>query len=58
MIGGQFAKLDFAGEAPGLVAGVLQVDAEVPVTANSGTNPITVRVGNQISQSGVTVWVQ
>jgi len=34
------------------------VDAEVPVTVNSGTNPITVRVGNQISQSGVTVWVQ
>jgi len=57
-IGGQPAKLDFAGEAPGLVAGVLQVDAEVPATANSGANSITVRVGNQISQSGVTVWVQ
>jgi uncharacterized protein (TIGR03437 family) len=40
------------------VAGVLQVNAEVPATATSGANSIAVQVGNQISQSGVTVWVQ
>ena len=58
LIGGQPAKLDFAGEAPYFVAGVLQVNAELPSTVSSGAIPIMVRVGNQISQSGVTVWVK
>jgi len=58
MIGGQPADLAFAGEAPYFVAGVLQVNAVVPATATSGANSITVQVGNQISQTGVTVWVQ
>jgi uncharacterized protein (TIGR03437 family) len=57
-IGSQPAQVAWAGEAPGFVAGVLQVDAEVPATARSGANSIAVEVGNQISQSGVTVWVQ
>ena len=57
-IGGQPAKLEFAGEAPYFVAGVLQVNAQVPATAISGANSITVQVGNQVSQTGVTVWVQ
>jgi trimeric autotransporter adhesin len=58
MIGNQPAQTAFVGEAPFLVAGVLQVDAVVPPTATSGANPITVQVGKQISQSGVTVWVK
>lgn len=58
MIGNQPAKVDFAGEAPYFVAGVLQVNAEIPATATSGANTITVQVGTHISQSGVTVWVQ
>jgi len=58
LIGGQPAQMQFAGEAPGVVAGVLQVDAVVPGTAGTGANSIMVRVGNAISQSGVTVWVQ
>ena len=57
-IGGLPAKLDFAGEAPEVVAGVLQVNAEVPAGLASGANSITVKVGNGTSQSGVTVWVQ
>jgi uncharacterized protein (TIGR03437 family) len=58
LIGGQPAKVDWDGEAPSLVAGVLQVNADVPPTASSGANSITVQVGANISQSGVTVWVQ
>ena len=57
-IGGQPAKLDFAGEAPYAVAGVLQVNAEVPAAAASGAIPIVVKAGEGSSQSGVTVWVQ
>jgi uncharacterized protein (TIGR03437 family) len=57
-IGGQPAQLTFAGEAPYFVAGVLQVNATVPATAASGANSIVVKVGDNSSQSGVTVWVQ
>ena len=58
LIGNQPAQIAFVGEAPGLVAGVLQVDAVVPPTTGAGAIPITVQVGKQISQNGVTVWVQ
>jgi uncharacterized protein (TIGR03437 family) len=58
LIGNQPAQIAFVGEAPGLVAGVLQVDAVVPPTAGAGAIPITVQVGKQISQNGVTLWVQ
>jgi len=58
LIGGQPAQLQFAGEAPNFVAGVLQVNAYIPATASAGANSITVQVGKVISQSGVTVWVQ
>ena len=58
LIGNHPAQVIWDGEAPYLVAGVLQVDAVVPTTASSGANSITAQVGNQISQSGVTLWVQ
>jgi uncharacterized protein (TIGR03437 family) len=58
MIGNQPAYVAFNGEAPYFVAGVLQVNAVVPATVGDGAIPVTVQIGNQISQSGVTVWVQ
>ena len=58
LIGGQPAQVEFAGEAPGFVAGVLQVNAVIPTTASSGANSITVQIGKNISQNSVTVWVQ
>jgi uncharacterized protein (TIGR03437 family) len=58
LIGGQPAHVDFAGEAPYVVAGVLQVNADIPSTAVSGANSIAVQVGTNLSQSGVTVWVK
>jgi uncharacterized protein (TIGR03437 family) len=58
LIGNLPVQTTFVGEAPGLVAGVLQIDAVVPPTTGAGAIPITVQVGKQISQSGVTVWVQ
>lgn len=57
-IGGQLAQQWFAGEAPDAAAGLLQVNAEIPASASSGANSITVQVGSAISQNGVTVWVQ
>ncbi|MGB7759305.1 MAG: hypothetical protein WBL61_05720 [Bryobacteraceae bacterium] len=59
LIGNQPAYVAFAGEAPYFVAGVMQVNAVIPATVvGDGAIPVTVQVGKQISQSGVTVWVQ
>jgi uncharacterized protein (TIGR03437 family) len=57
-IGGQTANVNYAGGAPGAVAGVLQVNAQIPagVTAG-GTVPVVVTVGTSNSQPGVTIAV-
>jgi uncharacterized protein (TIGR03437 family) len=55
-IGGRPATVNFAGGAPGLVAGVIQVNAQIP--AGLGVNnaaPVLVQVGTSNSQPGVTV---
>ncbi|MGO9231132.1 MAG: IPT/TIG domain-containing protein, partial [Bryobacteraceae bacterium] len=57
-IGGQPAQLQWDGEAPDFVAGVLQVNVTIPATATSGANSIAVKIGANSSQSGVTVWVK
>ncbi len=57
-IGGQTAIVNFAGGAPGAVAGVLQVNAQIPsgITAG-GAIPVVVQVGTSNSQPGVTIAV-
>lgn len=45
----------YAGEAPGIVAGVLQVDATVPQGAGTGPVSVVIQVGGASSQSNVTV---
>ena len=57
-IDGQPATVLFAGEAPGLVSGVLQVNVQVPENARSGDLPVTISVGGIASQTGVTVSVR
>jgi uncharacterized protein (TIGR03437 family) len=53
-IGGLPAVVEYAGEAPGLAAGIFQVNAQIPVTVPHGTQvPVTITVGdvtsNQVS---------
>jgi uncharacterized protein (TIGR03437 family) len=50
--------VSFAGAAPGLIDGVLQINAIVPTSISAGTQPILVTVGGVTSQNGVTVPVQ
>jgi uncharacterized protein (TIGR03437 family) len=54
-IGGQPAAWNFAGEAPGFVSGVLQLNVQVPTNIAAGDQPIVVTVGTNSSQQGVTV---
>jgi uncharacterized protein (TIGR03437 family) len=58
MIGGQPADILYAGSAPGLPAGALQVNARVPSGTPSGSAQIVLSVGDTNSQSGVTVAIQ
>jgi uncharacterized protein (TIGR03437 family) len=57
-IGGQNANVNFAGGAPGAVAGVFQVNALIPsgVTAGAAVT-VVVQVGTSNSQPGVTIAV-
>jgi len=56
-IGGQPATVEYYGPAPGLVAGVIQVNAVVPVGTPSGPANVVLTVGNASSQT-VTAAVQ
>ncbi|MGO9259065.1 MAG: hypothetical protein ACLQU1_22505 [Bryobacteraceae bacterium] len=57
-IGGITAVVQYAGSAPGEVAGLLQVNAVVPQGVEPGSAvPVTVSVGGVASQSGVVIVV-
>jgi len=57
-IGGQPATVSFYGEAPGDVSGVLQINVTVPAGPLTGAVPISVSIGTQSTQAGVTVSLQ
>jgi len=57
-IGGLAAEVLYAGAAPTLVAGVMQVNVRIPANAPSGDVPVDVAVGSAHSQPGVTVAVK
>jgi uncharacterized protein (TIGR03437 family) len=58
-IGGVAANVLYAGAAPGLLAGVVQVNVQIP--SGLGTNtaaPISLQMGSFTTQPGVTVSIQ
>jgi uncharacterized protein (TIGR03437 family) len=57
-IGGVAATVQYAGSAPGDVAGVLQVNAVVPASIASGPQAVVLTVGGVASPSGVTIAVK
>jgi uncharacterized protein (TIGR03437 family) len=58
-IGGQFAEILYAGGAPGIVEGVIQVNLRIPPASQIGAAvPLVLRVGNSTSQIGITLAVQ
>jgi uncharacterized protein (TIGR03437 family) len=56
-IGGRAAEVTYAGGAPTLVAGVMQVNARIPSGTPAGNAAVVVTVGGAASQAGVTVVV-
>jgi uncharacterized protein (TIGR03437 family) len=58
-INGQPApNVAYAGEAPGFVAGLMQLNVQIPSNAPSGALSIVVSIGGNKSQNGVTVSVE
>ena len=58
-IGGQPAPVQYAGGAPGEVAGLMQVNVQIPVGIQTGNAvPVVLSVGNVSSQVGVTIAVR
>jgi uncharacterized protein (TIGR03437 family) len=58
-IGGKTAQVMYAGAAPMLVAGVIQINVEVPADVSpSSATPIEVAIGDRISRPGVTLATQ
>ncbi len=57
-IAGRSADVLYAGGALGLVAGVIQVNVQVPDGIASGAVPIVLQVGSALSQPGVTINIE
>jgi len=57
-IGGVNAVVEYAGAAPGLTAGVMQVNVLVPGNAASGAQPVVLAVGSASSPAAVTVFIE
>src|SRR5262249_37789750 len=58
VVGNQPATVTFYGEAPGLVAGVLQVNLMIPANTPPGATPLAISVGGNRTQTGVTLSVR
>jgi uncharacterized protein (TIGR03437 family) len=54
-VGGQAAQLAYAGAGPGFVAGVLQVNVQIP-KGLTGSLPLQLKIGNATTPSGLTVY--
>lgn len=58
-IGGVAAEVLYAGSAPGLVSGVVQVNARIPDAVAAGNSvPVVLTIGGVPSQAGVTMAVR
>lgn len=58
-IGGVPAEVTYAGEAPGLISGVIQINAVIPTTISPSDHvPVTWSAATYSSQQGVTIAVQ
>ncbi|MEZ5356640.1 MAG: hypothetical protein R2762_28725 [Bryobacteraceae bacterium] len=58
-IGGLQADMQYAGQAPGNAAGILQFNVYVPLELIGGAAvPVTARIGEQFSQPGVTMAIE
>ena len=57
--GGVDGQVVYAGGAPGLTSGLLQINVRVPIETQAGTDvPLTINIGSASSQRLVTVAIR
>ena len=56
-IGGKSIIPQYAGGVPGTVAGVTQINVQIPAGLAAGLAPVTVQIGSVAAQTGVTIGV-
>jgi uncharacterized protein (TIGR03437 family) len=54
-VGGKDATVQYAGGAPGMVAGVMQVNVQIPSGLAAGPVPVVLQVGGVSTQTGITI---
>lgn len=57
-VGGQAAQVLYSGGAPGMVAGIIQLNIQLPGGIAGATVPIVVQIGGNPSQAGLTLAIQ
>ncbi len=57
-VNGQNATVLYAGNAPGLLHGVIQVNVRLPGALPKGPSSVVLFVGTQASAAGVTLWME
>ena len=57
-VDGKPAEVQYAGAAPGAVAGLFQVNVRIPLDAAAGDVPIVIQVGTASTQPGMTISVK
>ncbi|MGO9257220.1 MAG: BACON domain-containing protein [Bryobacteraceae bacterium] len=58
-VGGMQATVNYAGSAPDIIYGVMQVNLTIPAGVSAGAQPIVISVGSNFpTQTGVTINVQ
>ena len=57
-IGGKNAEVLYAGAAPYMVAGVIQINARIPTDIPAGNAEVIVTAGSNTSQKGITLAVK
>jgi uncharacterized protein (TIGR03437 family) len=58
-MGGIPCVTNYAGAAPGLISGALQINAQVPAGVTPGPSvPLVVTIGGVSAQSGITLAVK
>ncbi len=57
-VNGINAPVQFIGQAPGLIAGVVQANIQIPPGTPSGNASLVVSIGNYQTQTGCTIAIQ
>jgi uncharacterized protein (TIGR03437 family) len=57
-IDGQSAQIQYSGQFPGLISGILQIQAIVPSSVGSGPMPLVLTIGSATTSSqSITIFV-